>query len=117
MLLSVWYVMAANYDYAALAGTYVLNQNGDTCTLRLRANRTFNEELIRAGKAQTAEGAWYRNGEAGVSFSKEFLMMAGQVPNASGESYGRFNKELGLLTTLKLAPDQGGPTLRKRLFE
>ncbi len=117
VLLDFWYVLATAYDYGDLAGTYVLNQNGDKCTLRLRSDRTFKEELTRSGKVQTAEGTWRRIGEGGVAFSKEFLNLASEERNASGESYGWFSKELGLFTTLALAPQAGGPTLRKKLFE
>jgi len=116
-LLDAWYVVAADYDYGALAGTYVFDQNGERCTLHLRSDRTFTEELNHAGAVQTAEGTWRRIGEAGVSFSKEFISVVGEERSATGEAYGSFDKEFGLLTTLTLAPQFSGPILRKKLFD
>jgi hypothetical protein len=115
-LFVVWYALASNYGYGALAGTYVFEQNGEKCTLHLRSDRTFTEELIRSGSAQTVEGAWYRYGEAHVSFSNGFLKVAGEEVNADGETHGQFDKALGLLPSLTLAPVPGGPTFRKKLF-
>jgi hypothetical protein len=116
VLFVVWYVLAVNYDYGALAGTYVFNQNGERCTLYLRSDRTFPEELVRAGSYQTAQGTWHRYGEAHASFSSGFLEVAGARLNATGEAHGQFNKTLGLFPSLTLAPIPGGPTLKKKLF-
>jgi hypothetical protein len=111
-----WYALAANYDYGALAGTYVLKQNGESCTLHLHPDRTFSEELIRAGSSQTVEGTWHRYGEAHVSFSSNFLKVNGEELNADGEAHGQFDKTLGLFPSLTLAPITGGPTFHKKLF-
>ena len=111
-----WYVIAANYDYAALAGTYVLNQDAERCTLDLRSDRTFTEELVRAGSVQKAQGTWHRYGESHVSFSREFLTISGQEVNAEGEAHGEFSKTLGLLPCLILAPLPDGPRFRKKLL-
>ncbi len=116
VLFVAWYVLAANYDYSALAGTYVFSQNGDICTIHLRSDRTFTEELTRAGRSQAATGTWYRYGEAHVSFSKGFLKLAGEELNADGEAHGQFDKTLGLFPSLTLAPVPGGPTFKKKLF-
>ena len=35
-LFTIWYSVAANYDYGALAGSYVFRGEGETCTLYLR---------------------------------------------------------------------------------
>src|SRR5206468_4868511 len=86
--LVVWYSIAANYDYGALAGTYVFNRNGEKCTLHLRPDQTFTEELNRSGVDQEAKGRWHRYGQAHVSFSSEFLKVSGQEVNADGESHG-----------------------------
>ena len=80
-----WYVIAVNYDYGALAGTYVLNRGSERCTLLLRSDRTFAEKLVRAGSVQKAEGTWHRYGESHVSFSREFLTISGEDVNADGE--------------------------------
>jgi hypothetical protein len=111
-----WYVVAANYDYGPLAGTYVLNRDAESCTLDLRSDRTFTEELVRAGSVQKVQGTWHRYGESHVSFSREFLTISGEDVNADGEAHGEFSKTLGLLPRLTLAPLPGGPKLRRRLL-
>jgi hypothetical protein len=111
-----WYSIAANYDYGALSGTYTLSRNGETCTLHLRPDQTFTEELNRGGVAQEAQGRWRRYGEAHVSFSGEFLKVSGQELNAAGESHGQFDKRFGLMRSLTLAPLPDGPTFQKKWF-
>ena len=115
-LFGCWYAIAADYDYGALAGTYVLNRGTEKCTLDLRSDRTFTEELVRAGSAQKAQGTWHRYGESHVSFSTEFLTIPGQEVNAVGEAHGEFSKTLGFLPYLTLAPLPDGPELRKTLL-
>ena len=116
VLFGLWYSIAANYDYGALSGTYIFNRDGEKCTLYLRPNQTFSEELIRGGVMQEAQGRWRRYGEAHVSFSSEFLKVSGQELNASGEAHGQFDKTLGLHPYLTLAPLPGGPTFDKKWF-
>lgn len=111
-----WYSVAANYDYGALSGTYVFNRGDEKCTLRLNQDQTFSEELDSSGTVRQAEGQWHRYGEAHVSFSSEFLKLSGEELNASGEAHGQFDKTLGLLPSLTLAPLPGGPTFRKKWF-
>jgi hypothetical protein len=111
-----WYAIAANYDYGALAGTYVLNRDTERCTLDLRSDRTFTEELVRAGSVHKAQGTWHRYGESHVSFSREFLTISGEEENADGEAHGEFSKTLGLLPCLTLAPLPDGPKFRKKLL-
>ena len=111
-----WYEIAANYDYGALAGTYMLKRDAERCTLELQSDRTFTEELVRFGDVQKAQGTWHRYGESHVSFSKEFLTISGQEVNAEGEAHGEFSKTLGLLPRLTLAPLPDGPKFRKKLL-
>jgi len=111
-----WYVIAANYYYGALAGTYVLNRDAERCTLDLRSDRTFTEKLICEGRFQEVQGTWHRYGESHVSFSREFLMMSGEEVNADGEAHGEFSKTLGLRPCLTLAPLPDGPKFRKKLL-
>jgi hypothetical protein len=115
VLFIAWYTVAANYDYSALAGVYVLNQNGERCVLNLRSDRSFTEELTQSGNIQRAAGTWHRYGQAHVSFSLDFLRVSGQELNASGEAHGQFEKSLGLFPVLTLAPLPNGPQFRKRL--
>lgn len=112
----VWYSVAANYDYGALAGTYVFNGNGETCTLYLRPDRTFVQELSRSGEIQRSQGNWHRYGQAHVSFSNEFLKLSGEEMNADGQAHGQFDKTLGIFPTLVLAPLPNGSQFHKKLF-
>jgi hypothetical protein len=50
VLFVVWYAVAANYDYGALAGIYVLDQNTERCLLALHSDGTFTEELVYPGE-------------------------------------------------------------------
>ena len=112
----VWYGIAANYGYDALSGAYVLNQNGERCTLFLRSDGTFTEQVTRNGISNTVEGSWRRYGEAHVSFSSSFLKLDGEELNAEGEAHGQFDRTFGLFPSLTLAPIPGGPMLKKRLL-
>lgn len=108
-----WYIIAANYGYSALAGKYVYDMNGHKCTLILKADRSFTEELNHDGSSQKVIGTWYRYGEAHVSFSSTFITLPGQELNAEGEVHGQFEKRLGLFPRLTLAPLPGGPTFKR----
>jgi 4-amino-4-deoxy-L-arabinose transferase-like glycosyltransferase len=112
----VWYIVAANYGYGALAGTYVFHGAGETCTLYLRPDRTFVQELSRSGQIHKSQGHWDRYGEAHVSFSNEFLKVSGEEMNTDGQAHGQFDKTLGIFPTLALAPLPNGPQFHKRLF-
>lgn len=112
----VWYNVAANYGYRALAGTYVFQRDGEKCTLYLRPDQTFSEELNRGGVMQEAQGRWRRYGEAHVAFSSEFLAVSGQELNAAREAHGQFDKRFGLMRSLTLAPLPNGPTFQKEWF-
>jgi hypothetical protein len=114
-LFCLWYSVAANYDYDALAGTYVFNRDGEVCTLYLHPDHTFEQQLTRSGNLQSAKGQWRRYGQAHVSFSNEFLSLSGEELDASGGAHGQFEKAFGLLTSLTLAPIPNGPTFEKRL--
>ncbi len=116
ILFWVWYRVASNYDYGSLAGTYVFHGNGETCTLYLRPDRTFVQELSRSGEIQKSRGQWHRYGQAHVSFSGEFLKLSGEELNAEGQAHGQFDKALGLLPNLVLAPLPNGPRFNRKLF-
>ena len=116
VLLLVWYWVYAQNDYGALAGTYVFRGNGETCTLYLRPDRTFVQEVSHSGEIQRAQGSWHRYGEAHVSFSDGFLKLSGEELNADGQAHGQFDKTLGIFPILVLAPLPNGPTFHRRLF-
>jgi hypothetical protein len=116
LVLCAWYSVAANYDYGALSGTYTFRGNGEICTLRLRADRTFEQELARSGEIQRSQGHWHRYGESHVSFSTEFMKLSGEEMNAEGEAHGEFEKVIGIFPTLVLAPIPSGPCSAKDSF-
>ena len=117
VLFSLWYRVYANNDYSALAGMYVFEGNGEKCTLYLRPDRTFAQEVSRSDEIQKSQGHWHRYGQAHVSFSSEFLKLSGEEMNASGEAHGQFDKTLGMFPTLTLAPLPNGPRFRRKLFQ
>lgn len=112
----IWYSVASNYDYGALAGTYAFQGNGETCTLYLHQDRTFVQELSHSGETSKAQGNWYRYGQAHVSFSGEFIKLPGEEMNADGQAHGQFEKTFGIFPTLVLAPFPNGPQFHRKLF-
>ena len=112
----VWYCVAADYSYGAVSGTYTLRLNGETSTLILDKDRTFQQELSRDGKVERAQGNWRRLGEGGVVFSKELLKVSGQEVRPDGQADGEVRKRLGLFLSIAFNPDPGGPVFRKKLF-
>jgi hypothetical protein len=114
-LLMVWYAVAADYDYGALAGTYVLATNGVQCTLKLAPDHTFTEEIGNSSNRRIVQGQWRRYGEAHVSFSSQFINVFGEELNAAGEAHGQFEKTLGVWPVLILAPLPDGPRFRRHL--
>ena len=115
-LLMAWYAVAADYDYGALAGTYVLSENGVQCTLRLAPDHTFTEETGDSTNHRIVQGQWRRYGESHVSFSSQFIKISGEELNAAGEAHGQFEKILGIWPVLILAPLPDGPRFRRHLF-
>jgi hypothetical protein len=113
---TVWYVIAADYDYSALSGTYVFREKGETCVLYLRLDQTFSQEINRSGQIQKSQGHWRRIGEGGVSFTNEFMRLPGEEFGESGEVYGEFDKTLGIFPKLALSSSPNGPMLRRRLL-
>jgi hypothetical protein len=112
----LWYSVAANYDYGALAGTYVLNRDGERCTLHLKSDRTFTQDLARSASIEHTHGMWHRYGESHVEFSSEFLRVSGQDLNSAGAAHGQFDKTLGIIPSLTLAPLPDGPKFRRKLL-
>ena len=116
ILFTIWYSVAANYEYSALAGAYVFQGNGETCTLYLRPDHTFVQELNRSGEFRESQGSWHRYGEAHVSFSGEFIRLSGEETNSAGQVHGQFDKQFGIITTLVMAPIPNGPRFHKKLL-
>jgi len=117
ILFWVWYSVAADYGYSAVSGTYTLQRNGETSTLLLRPDRSFQQEVSHGENVERAQGSWRRVGQGGVVFSKEFLKTAGQEVRPDGEVDGEVEKRcLGLFVSIAFNPDRGGPTFHKKLF-
>jgi len=112
----VWCMVAADYGYGAVSGTYTLRREGESSTLVLRRDRSFQQESSHAGKNVRSQGTWRRFGEGGVAFSREFLKLSGQEIGDNGEVYGNVGKSfLGLRLWIAFEPDKGGPRLFRKM--
>ena len=123
-----WYCIAANYDYSALAGTYVFHGGDVTSTLLLRKDASFHQTLEQNGLTRQSDGQWQRIGEGGVVFSSQFLRVPGvrtfieRDPGhgdgsvADVEFYGHFQKFVGIYPSLYLDGQPNGPAFHKQLF-
>lgn len=93
----LWYSVASDYGDGVVSGAYYLAQNGETSTLILKPDHSFQQVLKRSGNVQQAEGTWrHVTSSGGLAFSKEFLVVTGQELGANGLAYGHLNKLLGL---------------------
>jgi hypothetical protein len=122
-----WYAIAADYGYGALAGTYTYSGNGESSTLVLKSDRTFEQRLQHDGKVDHTVGTWHREGEGGVVFSGAFLRLPGQRSFADSpgseeatwqhpEFYGHFEKILTVYPKLSLDGGDKEVVLHRRLF-
>jgi hypothetical protein len=123
----IWFYIAADYDYGALAGTYVYHDHDVRCVLRLRSDGSFHQELTASSGTQTAGGRWRRIGEGGVAFSLGFLRLPHaqtfverfhtRYGNPDDDAYyGHFEKILTLYPKLIIDGDGDDPVLYRRLF-
>jgi len=114
----LWYMAAADYGYAAVSGTYVLERKGETSMLVLRKDGTFRQELRHAARVERAQGTWHRFGESGIEFSRDFLRVQGQEVREDGKAYAQVTKKfLGLIPAITLDPEAGGPIFRRKLLQ
>ena len=115
---SIWFMVAADYGYGAVSGTYTFRQGGESSTLTLRKDRTFRQKRDREGKIECAQGNWRRIGEGGVNFSKKFLPIGQIRAESDGSIYGEVQKSfLELIPSIVLGPDRyGGPRFHRELF-
>jgi hypothetical protein len=107
-----WYIVAANYSYAAMAGTYRFQGTNETSTLILKENQSFQQTRVRPGSVAHAQGSWRRIGRGGVVFSPDFLRLKSQCVTDDAEIYGQFRKKFGLFRSLELGPDPADPVFR-----
>ena len=114
----IWYMVAADYSYGAIAGTYVYRADGEESTLALKKDQSFQQELIRQGKVERTQGSWRRIGEGGVVFSKEFLPVGDVQAASDGSTYGEVRKSfLELIPSIFLQTDgEHGPGFYRKWF-
>src|ERR1035441_3755854 len=98
----LWYTVASDYGDGVTSGTYHLAQNGETSTLVLKPDHTFQQELNKLGNVKRAAGTWRRFGEGAIEFSKECVRVSGQELGQDGTPYGEIHKRFGLLVSLTL---------------
>jgi hypothetical protein len=97
----LWYVVF-DYSDGVASGTYHFAQDGQTSTLVLKPDHTFQQELSEHGEVKRATGTWHRVGEGGIEFSKEFLAVSGQEPRADGSAWADMHKGYGFFVSLSL---------------
>ena len=100
--LGIWGVAAMDYGDNVAAGTYRFERNGESSTLVLNPDHTFRQTRRLGKNEQHSEGTWRHEGEGGVSFSKEFLVVTGDEPDPDGTTFSEIHKTLGLFTSLRL---------------
>jgi hypothetical protein len=98
----VWYSVASDYSDGVASGTYHLAENGETSTLVLKTDHSFQQELSERGEVKRASGTWNRVGEGGITFSKDFLPISGQELGPDGTAFADMHKNLGFLVFLTL---------------
>jgi len=122
-----WYVVAADYDYSALSGTYTFGGQGVISAVTLNPDRTFSQERTEAGHVMHTTGTWRRIGEGGVAFSADFLRLPGQQSYGDKFGYdpksttnddfgGSFRKILTVYPELLLDGVPDNLVLHKKLF-
>jgi hypothetical protein len=97
---ALWYMIASDYGDGVASGTYHFAENGETSTLVLKPDHTFQQELSVRGESRSAIGTWRRNGQSGIAFSREILLVPGQEPGADGIAYAHIHKDFGFFVTL-----------------
>jgi hypothetical protein len=115
LIFAFYYVEAGNLSDSAVSGTYTLQLRDEKSTLTLNPDHSFQQELERAGAVLHAHGEWRLSGEGHIAFSGEFLRVSGQELSTAGQAYGQVRNRFGLLS-MTLAPDSGGPSFRKKVF-
>jgi hypothetical protein len=110
-----WYWEGENFSDGAVSGTYIHHTNGETSTLVLKPDRSFQQELDVAGTVRHAEGSWRVSGEGHIAFSGEFLRVSGEEMSPAGQAYGQIENWFGVVS-ITLAPNPDGPRFRKKLL-
>jgi hypothetical protein len=100
--LLAWAVVAMDYGDSVAIGVYRFSRDGESSTLTLRPDHTFHQVLRHGSDERQADGTWRKVGEGGFSFSKDFLVVAGDEPGPDGTTFSDMQKLLGLYPSLKL---------------
>ena len=116
VLFWVGYTIIADYGDEVVSGTYTLDLNGERSTLVLKGDHTFQQELSRSGHVEHAQGEWGLFGEGHIAFSQQFLTIHGEELSSGGTAYGVVKKSFGILPSICLDPNPGGPTYHKKPF-
>ena len=113
-----WYLVATDYDYPMVAGSYAFHGSTESSTLLLKKDHSFVQERVRNGKMDKAKGEWYRYGEGGIGFTAGFLEVGGVFPASDGHTHGEVLKTfLNLIPSIVLGQDwDSGPRFRRMLF-
>ena len=97
----LWYFIF-DYSDGVASGTYHFTHDGQTSSLVLKPDHTFQQDLSEHGEVKRATGSWHRVGEGGITFSKEFLAVAGQEAQADGSAFADMHKDFGFFVSLSL---------------
>jgi hypothetical protein len=100
--LVLWLCLAMDYGDAVAAGTYRFKRVAESSTLVLNLDHTFRQTRTVGSIETHSDGTWRREGEGGVSFSKEFLVISGDEPEPDGTTFSEMHKFLGLFPYLCL---------------
>ena len=116
-LFCYWYMVASDYGYRAVSGIYTYRGNGESSTLVLRQDQSFQQDLDRNGKVEHVQGTWRRIGEGRVVLSKEFLKVKGQEVRTDGQADGEIEKRFaGFFPSIRFEPQFNGPKFNRRPF-
>jgi len=98
----MWATAAMNYDDSVAVGKYGFSGGGESSTLVLKPDHTFQQAVRLGNLDQHSEGTWRRVGEGGISFSKEFLVIPGDEAEPDGTTFSDIHKTLGLFVSLRI---------------
>lgn len=100
--LVIWLSVAMDYTDHVAVGRYSYKGNGESSSLVLNPDHTFDQTRTIGSEEQRSKGTWRRSGEGGYSFSKEFLVVSGDEPEPDGTTFSEMHKALGLFVSLRL---------------
>jgi hypothetical protein len=112
----VWYVIASDYSYDGITGTYVQRSTTEDSTLILKNDQHFEQEVTHDGVTQRAHGTWRRLGEGRIVLSPEFITLPSVKRRSDGEVDGEVIKTFGLFPQIVLDAQPGGPIFRRHFL-